>query len=263
VIGHRGAAKYAPENTLAGLRKAKELGCLWVEIDVRLTADGQLVLLHDDRLERTTDGRGRVSASPLATVLQHDAGGRFDAGFAGERVPTLEQAVQLLAELGLGANIELKAARGRADKTGATAADLLARLWPSELPAPLISSFLCDALAAARAHVPEIARGLLFRAVPKNWRDLASRLGCATIHADHRRLDRAVIAEIRASGYPLLAYTVNDPWRARALLAWGVTSVFSDDPQRLILDAAAEGGGPAHPTLAEADPAGMPGYGAV
>src|SRR5882757_10846072 len=66
VIGHRGAAACAPENTLAGLRKAKALGCRWVEFDVRLTADNQPVLLHDNRLERTTDGRGRVSALSLA-----------------------------------------------------------------------------------------------------------------------------------------------------------------------------------------------------
>ena len=263
MIGHRGAAKYAPENTLAGLRKAKALGCCWVEFDVRLTADGQLVLLHDDRLQRTTDGQGKASELPLAAVRRHDAGSRFDAGFTGERVPTLEQAVRLLAELGLAANVELKAVHGRGADTGIAAANMLARLWPSELPAPLISSFLFDALAAARRCVPEIARGVLFRAVPKNWRDLAGRLGCATVHADHRRLHGAIVAEIRGSGYPLLAYTVNDPQRARTLFAWGVTSVFSDDPQRLILDTAAVGRGPVHPGMTDPNPAVMRRHGAA
>src|SRR5215471_6805211 len=77
VIGHRGAASSAPENTLAGLRRAKMLDCRWVEFDVRLTADGHPVLLHDSRLERTTDGRGKVTALALAAVRRCDAGGWF------------------------------------------------------------------------------------------------------------------------------------------------------------------------------------------
>lgn len=234
VIGHRGAAASAPENTLAGLRKAKELGCRWVEFDVRLTADGRAVLLHDNRLRRTTDGRGKLAELSLAAVRYLDAGGWFGPSFAGEPVPTLEEAIAVLAELGLGANVELKAAPGREAATGAIAADLLARLWPRELPAPLISSFHRGALAAARAGADGIPRGVLFRAVPRNWRAIADSFGCTTIHADHLSLRRALVSEIRGAGYPLLAYTVNDPGRAQTLFDWGVTSVFSDAPQRLL-----------------------------
>jgi len=259
VIGHRGAAGCAPENTLAGLRKAKELDLRWVEFDVRLTADSQLILLHDARLERTTDGRGNATLLPLATVRRYDAGHRFAASFRGERVPTLAEAVALLGELGIGANVELKAVRGREAETGAMAAELLCRLWPPQLPAPLISSFSPKALAAARARAPMIARGILFHLMPKNWRILAKRLGCATIHADHRRLHQALVAEIRESGYPLLAYTVNDPARAHMLFGWGVTSVFSDVPH--ILSTAAEA--TRLPAAADLNPAGPSRQGAV
>jgi glycerophosphoryl diester phosphodiesterase len=230
VIGHRGAAACAPENTLAGFRRARALNCRWVEFDVRLTADEQPVLLHDSRLERTTDGRGKLSALSLAAVRRHDAGAWFGPSFAKERVPTLEEAVTLLAALGLGANVELKATRGREAETGAVVAETLTRLCPSALPELLLSSFRPAALVAARARAPGIARGILFRAIPKNWRTVAERLGCATIHADHQRLRPALVTEIRGAGYPLLAYTVNDPGRANALFDWGVTSVFSDDP---------------------------------
>jgi glycerophosphoryl diester phosphodiesterase len=230
VVGHRGAAACAPENTLAGFRRARELDCRWVEFDVRLTADGQPVLLHDDRLARTTDGRGRVSALSLAAVRRHDAGAWFGSSFTGERVPTLEEAVTLLAALGLGANVELKATRGREAETGTVVADLLTRMCPSALPELLISSFRPAALAAAKARAPRIPRGILFRVIPESWRAVAERLGCATIHADHRRLRPALVTEIREAGYPLLAYTVNDPGRANTLFDLGVTSVFSDHP---------------------------------
>jgi glycerophosphoryl diester phosphodiesterase len=233
VIGHRGAAAYAPENTLAGLRKAKALGCRWVEFDVRLTADRQPVLLHDNRLERTTNGRGRVSTLSLAAVRRHDAGTWFDSSFAGERVPTLEEALMLLAELRLGANVELKAARGKEAATGAVVAELLARTWPADPTYLLISSFQRGALAAARDRAPHIGRGILFRRIPKNWRSVAAGLGCVTIHADQQRLRPAALADIRRAGYPLLAYTVNDPERAKTLFEFGVNSVFSDVPDRL------------------------------
>ena len=261
VIGHRGAAAYAPENTLAGLRKAKALGCHWVEFDVRLTADGQPVLLHDNWLERTTNGRGRVSALPLAAVRRHDAGQWFHSSFAGERVPTLEEALMLLAELGLGANVELKAARGKEAATGALVAELLARTWPADPAHLLISSFERDALAAARDRAPNIARGILFRRIPKNWRSVAAGLGCVTIHADQQRLRPAVLSEIRRAGYPLLAYTVNDPERAKTLFDFGVKSVFSDVPDRL--HGAAASGGFHREIVADSASAAIPRQGSV
>lgn len=229
VIGHRGAAAQAPENTLAGLWHARALGCAWVEFDVRLTADGVLVLCHDPRLDRTTDGRGRVSRQTLAGIRRCDAGSWFDPAFAGEIVPTLDEALLLAANLRLGANVEIKADRGREHATAAAVATTLQRLR-GRLPAVLVSSFQVPALDPLRTLVPRVPRGILFRVVPRDWAELASRFDCAVIGADHRRLRRRRVAEIRAAGYQLAAYTVNDPARARLLLGWGVTSVFSDAP---------------------------------
>jgi len=233
VIGHRGAAARAPENTLAGLRQAKALGCAWAEFDVRLSGDGALVLCHDSRLDRTTSGSGPVSARTLASIRECDAGRWFDPGFAGERVPTLDEALVLAAELDLGANVEIKSDRGREYATAVAVAGTIDRLR-GRGPVVLVSSFLASALAALRDLAPRIPRGVLFRSVPRGWAEFATRLGCATIGADHRRLRPARIAAIRAAGYQLAAYTVNDAERARLLFDWGVTSVFSDAPDIIL-----------------------------
>ena len=260
VIGHRGAAARAPENTLAGFRRAKELGCTAVEFDVRLTADGAPVLCHDPTLDRTTTGRGPVSKLTLATIRECDAGIRFGRAFAGERVPILEEALLLAAELRLTANIEIKAERGRDYATAAAVAATLARLGDRIGPV-LVSSFLPDAIAAVRALAPEVPRALLFRLIPRGWAALALRLGCAGIGVDHRRLRSGRAAEIRAADYSLLAYTVNDPARAQLLFGWGVTSVFSDVPDIILRGSA--GGPPALHKTPLARPTAAPRQGAV
>jgi glycerophosphoryl diester phosphodiesterase len=236
VIGHRGAAARAPENTLAGLRRARALGVAWVEFDVRLTADGALVLCHDARLDRTTDRTGKVADHRLATIRECDAGSWFGPAFAGERVPTLREALALAVELGLGVNIEIKADSGREYATAAAVADIIKRLGP--VPPFYVSSFLPAAVATLRDLAPEAPRGILFRAVPSGWADIAKRLGVVAIGADHRKLRPCRVAEIREAGYRIAAYTVNDPARARLLFAWGVTSVFSDMPD-IVLQAGA------------------------
>jgi glycerophosphoryl diester phosphodiesterase len=229
VIGHRGAAAHAPENTLAGFHVAKSFGCSWVEFDVRLAADGAPVICHDDRLDRTTNGRGRIAKLPLAAIRQFDAGSWFGVGFAGEHVPTLDEALLCCRELGLGANVEIKAERGLGPATATTVASCLERL-AGRLPPILISSFLEDAVAEAAVAAPTVARGMLWRKIPRGWRETARDLGCATIHCGHTDLTEEITAEVRGAGYPLLVYTVNDATRARQLFSWGVTSVFSDAP---------------------------------
>jgi glycerophosphoryl diester phosphodiesterase len=238
VIGHRGAVASAPENTLAGFRKAAELGVRWVEFDVRLTFDGHCVLLHDETAERTTNGAGRIRDLALAELQRLDAGSWFGPAFAGERVPTLDETIALLAELGLGANVELKPSPGQEEETARRVMAILRDRWPASLPMPLVSSFQEAALAAAREAMPEAPRGLLLGAVPRDWRQRAEDLDCATIHCDHNRLEPDLVRAMSEAGYPVLAYTVNDPARAATLFEWGVAAVFSDAPERIAPPAA-------------------------
>lgn len=234
VIGHRGAAALAPENTLAGLRHAAALGVRWVEIDVRLCADGQPVLMHDDTLDRTTTGHGRVCDGDSGDIRRLDAGGWFSPDFAGEPVPDLEDAMALLGALDMGANIEIKATPDLAAATGLAVAKCIRRHWPAHLPPPLISSFVYDCIAAFAAAMPELRLGYLMTWEPEAWQARRGAHPWRSVHCNHRRLDGAAVARLRLDGLALVAYTVNNPARARALLEIGVTSIITDRPDRML-----------------------------
>jgi glycerophosphoryl diester phosphodiesterase len=233
VIGHRGAALSAPENTLAGFCMAAALGVAWVEFDVRLTSDGRCILLHDDTLDRTTSGSGPAAALTFEEIRRFDAGAWFGADFVGQRVPSLEETIDLLAELKVSAVIELKPHAGAEAATGRAAALVVAERWPAHLEPPLISSFKPSALAAVRAIAPQLSRALLVGAVPRDWQRQIEALDCIALHADQRRLDAPTVASIREADVPLFAYTVNLARRAAELFSWGVNAVFSDCPERV------------------------------
>lgn len=234
VIGHRGACAYAPENTFASFRKAAELGARWVEFDVRLTRDGDLVLMHDDTLNRTTDGKGRVLAQDGAALAKLDAGAWFSGAFAGERVPTLAETIALLAELKLGADIEIKAAPADAPATAAALARILDSHWPAAAPPPLVTSFEVAALEAIKALAPQWPRGVLLQKLDGEWWRLLDRLDAAVFILDHRPLSEKSVAAALQGGRPVLCYTVNDPNRARDLFSWGVAAVFTDKPDAIL-----------------------------
>jgi glycerophosphoryl diester phosphodiesterase len=229
VIGHRGAAGLAPENTLTAIARAAALGCSWVEFDVKLTADNEVVVFHDDRLERTTDGVGLMAETVLAAVKRLDAGSWFAPEFRGEPVPTLAEAVALIERLGLAANVEIKPCPGREIATAIRVAAALRRLWPRGRPL-LLSSFKPAVLEAARATAPELPRGLLVFEPPENWAVSARRLGCVSLNVYHQDLTAKTVAEAKAMGLAVATYTVNDPARALELVRWGVDTVISDRP---------------------------------
>jgi glycerophosphoryl diester phosphodiesterase len=232
VIGHRGAALHAPENTLSGIRAARSLGVEWVEFDVKLTADDRCILLHDDTIDRTTDGSGDAAEMTLDQIAVWDAAGWFGQGIVSEPVPTLEEVVDLLADLQMGANIEIKPSPGREAETARAVVATLREIWPDSLPAPLLSSFRPDSLRAAAAG-PEFARGLLLQDLGADWLDLVRDLDCRTVHVAHGGLTAVKVRQVRQAGYPVLAYTVNHRGRADELRSWGVSSVFTDAPDRL------------------------------
>ena len=234
VIGHRGAAEAAPENTLASFRAAKNQGAAWVEFDTKLSADDQPFLLHDDNLDRTSNGHGPARAVNYDDLRRLDAGSWKAPQFAGERMPLLAEALALFQELDLQFNLELKPCPGRARETAAIVLAELKRLWPRSRPQPLLSSFVLESLEISRDQAPEIPRGLLLEGHPVNWLDLAQNLKAVVVNIGDRAATPEWIAEIKAEGYGILVYTVNDAARAQQLIGWGVDGVFSDAPGRIL-----------------------------
>jgi glycerophosphoryl diester phosphodiesterase len=230
IIGHRGARANAPENTLAGLRAAHAEGARWVEFDVKLTRDGVPILMHDETLDRTTNGSGRVRDVDAAEIARLDAGAWFDRRFAGESVPTLAATLALLASLDMGFNLEVKPCPGREVETTAAALAVLRRAWPQRHAAPIISSFKAPSLRAAREIAPDLPRGYLAERLADDWLDQARALDCSAIHPGTRHLAREQVMAIKRAGYPILVWTVNDAARARELVGWGVDSLITDAP---------------------------------
>ena len=230
IIAHRGGGILAPENTLVALRLSASLGFAGVEVDAQLAACGNAFLLHDDTLERTTDGSGPAHARTLTQLRTLDAGGWFGNEFGGEHVPAMEAACALCRSLGQWMNVEIKVAAG-ADpaRTGATIAAERARRWADTTPPPLVSSFSEAALAAAARNAPSLPRGLLLDRPPEDWADRATALGCSSVHVAHEHVDAALVETAHARGLAVVAYTVNDPGRAFVLFDQGVDAIVTDE----------------------------------
>ena len=233
VIGHRGAAAVAPENTLAGLRACFESGAAMVEFDVMLSRDGRAILHHDETLDRTTTGSGLVAETDWADIRELDAGRGWGKAFHGESPPLFGDAVDLLAELGLAANVEIKPTEGRDEETAGVVLDLIGTHWPGTLPSPLISSFSETCLTVVRDMAPNYRRALLVDRLHDGWKNAMIELGCQDLHASRRNGDTDIAAAIQ-TGVPVRLHTVNEPARADMLFDLGVAAVFTDDPARII-----------------------------
>ncbi|MGU7783938.1 glycerophosphodiester phosphodiesterase [Burkholderia sp. PU8-34] len=229
VVAHRGGGTLAPENTLAALDEGARRGHRMVEFDAKLSSDDVTFLLHDDTVDRTSNGHGPAARMRYAELAALDAGSWFDARFAGERMPTFDAAAARCIALGLAANVEIKPCPGRERETGRRVAMDAAAHWRGAAVPPLLSSFSFDALQHAREAAPELPRGMLYETVPGDWHaQVVDALGCVSLHADHRSLDEPLVHAIKAAGLRILVYTVNDLARAQQLVRWGVDAICTD-----------------------------------
>lgn len=225
LYAHRGASAEAPENTLAAFRRAVEVGADGIELDVHLSADGIPVVIHDETLERTTDGTGPIAAWSVGELRALDAGSWFDGHFAGEAVPTLEETLRLLSGR-LRLNLEVKEPRA-----GLAILELL-RSFPHA--DAVISSFDYGVLARLRRAAPELPLAMLQES--GDWHRGVARAEALRAAAFHPHVDlvsRPLLAVCRRLQLPVFAWTVDAPARARALARMGAAGLFTNDPAGL------------------------------
>lgn len=223
-IGHRGARGHAPENTLLSLDTGIAMGAQAVEFDVQLHPSGELLLLHDLRVDRTTNGKG------LLADLSFDALRRLDAG-RGQHLPTLEEALDLIANR-VWVNIEIKTWGGTGAAIARVVRQYVADGWPAERF--LVSSFHLPELYEFREAAPEIPVGVLYCGIPLEWAGTAAEIGAASVNLSAEFVDRQMVADAHARGLEVYVYTVNEPEDLALMRELGVDGVFSDYPDRVI-----------------------------
>ncbi len=234
IIAHRGGGTLAPENTLAALRCGLAYGFRAVEFDVMLSKDGIGMVLHDPELGRTVRGMGHVSDHSASELAAMDAGSWFSAQFKDETVPTFEQFIGYCKSQHIWMNVEIKPAPGFEAQTGRVVAALTRAHFANEIAAgdparlPLLASFSADALMAARAVAPQLPRAWLAERIPVDWQVQVDALGAVALHTNHEHLTPAATQALNRAGVGLFCYTVNDPDRARDILAWGVDGFCTD-----------------------------------
>ena len=226
IVAHRGGGALAPENTLGAIRLGASMGFKGVEFDVMLAGDGTPVVIHDETIDRTTNGKGRVPSMSYAELSAFVSGN-------GERIPTYESVAKLCLELGVWANVEIKPAKGHERATGEAVARMTKELWKSAPVQPLLSSFSMEALAAAQEAAPDLARGGLCDKLPEGWRGILKQLGCRAVHCNYQSLNGKLAADIHEAGYAILLWTVNDVAEARRLLAVGADCLVTDALDRI------------------------------
>ncbi|MBW4081490.1 glycerophosphodiester phosphodiesterase [Paenibacillus sp. S150] len=230
-FAHRGASAVCPENTMAAFRKSLELGATGIETDVQMTRDGELVLIHDEALNRTTDGSGYVKDHALSEVLEVDAGAWFGAGFAGERIPVLEELLDLLQGRDTILNIELK--NGMYLYPGMEEKVIAAVRAYGMSERIVLSSFNHYSLAYCKSLAPEIRTGILYgEGLYRPW-DYAASLRADALHAYHYAVLPEFVSEAAEHGIVYHPWTVNEPERMKSLIEAGVAGIITDYPDVL------------------------------
>ena len=227
-IAHRGAGKLAPENTLSAFQFGATFGYHMFECDVKLSLDGIPFLLHDDTLDRTTNGQGIAARLPWSELFQLDAGSWHSQGYVGEPLPTLANIAQWCLKNNHCLNIEIKPTPGQETETGKVVAEHAARLWKDADIPPFLSSFRPESLQAAQLAAPQLPRGLLLDTLWKDWLETALMLDCSAIICNYKLWDTSSVTQAKSAGFKCLSYTVNDDSVAQRLLDLGTDGVITD-----------------------------------
>jgi len=233
VIAHRGFSGRAPENTVAAISEAIAIGADMAEIDVTLTADNRVVVIHDETLQRTTNGSGNVAEHDFDEIRSLDAGSWFAPQFAGEKVPTLGEVLDLVkGQILLNVEIKTEAVdRGISDKV---AVAIKERGMTDQV---IVSSFSPTALEQMHAVVPEIRTAVLYNKELQRGQDpveIVRGLGASAFNIRGSRLKAKMLRSCRKHGIPVAVYTVDKTKKMKRWVKKGVDAIFTNHPDRLL-----------------------------
>ncbi|UBV34911.1 glycerophosphoryl diester phosphodiesterase [Staphylococcus xylosus] len=240
IYGHRGLSSKAPENTIAAFEAAaKVTGLKWVELDVAITKDEQLVIIHDDFLDRTTDIVGEITQLEYEVIKHASAGNWFGSKFKDEKLPTFDEIVAFANKYQMNLNIELKGVTGSngSDLSLSMVQQVAEKLKDLDKSLNvLISSFNVYLVKLAEEHMPAYKRAVIFKAAAfqGDWRTLLDFCGSTIVNIEDAKLTKNRVRAIKDAGYELNVWTVNNKMRANQLANWGVDGVFTDKADELV-----------------------------
>lgn len=229
LVGHRGVAGHYPENTPVSVQAAIDMGLRWIEVDVQPTKDNILVICHDHKIDRCSNGQGRVDELTYEQLCQHDFGSWFDPRFADQTIMTLSQLLSLAASWQLRLNLEIKIDR---HDLRLVVELLTQQLSESPLATEhvLLSSFNHDVIRYAAQLCPNYKLGVLTERLTNKDRKLLDQVDAFSCHVNYRWLTERHLTELQRAGRQVWCYTVNQPETFKLLDQ--VDGVFSDFPER-------------------------------
>lgn len=233
IIAHRGGGIYAPENTLAAMRCGARYGFSMLEFDVKLSRDKQAILLHDDDVKRTSNGKKLAAQTDYLDLLNLDMGAWHSACYAGEPLPLLKSVAHFALANHIICNIEIKPCPGREKLTGKIVTEAVKKWFKHAHIAPLISSFSVEALEASYHVAPKLPRAFLCDRYDDHVKKILKKLNCVAVNPCEKSLSKNIITDIHKAGYKICAWTVNDAQRAKQLFAWGCDAIFTDELERI------------------------------
>lgn len=234
IIAHRGGAKLAPENTLAAIRQAIALGVDMIEIDVILSKDGEIIVIHDDKIDRTTNGEGVVKEMTLEEIRQYDAGSWFDDRFAGEKVPTLEETFEAIDGRTV-LLIEIKDGDEEYPGLEKKVVDAIHKYEANDWV--IVQSFNENSVLRTKAMDPTL---ITYYLMGRNFLEFYEEMPAEPISlpyngiaVHHSGIDAEKTKKIHEAGYKLLVWTVNEDEDIQNMISAGVDGIITDRPDRL------------------------------
>ncbi|HSX20340.1 MAG TPA: glycerophosphodiester phosphodiesterase family protein [Gammaproteobacteria bacterium] len=234
LIGHRGAAGLRPENTLCSFSYAAELGLNWIEFDVHLTKDNHWIVIHDDTLDRTTNGHGPVTEHTADELIELDAGLWFNPPYPEQTLPTLMDTLHLAAELNLFCNVEIKGADSNPQLNAQQFATFVRKNNDVVDNQILVSSFNLEVLVELRKLLPDLPLAYIKDEFTEDMITLAQQHNFASINCLAKRFTTTYMQAAQRANIPVFLYTVNDMTTANYWIDKGVTGLFTDRPDLLL-----------------------------